>query len=94
MSHFRFTSSSPGKVFVRNACDATSNEKEINLLKDISWLPQPSSLPSIVSPDGLSLQRQWYLYDKIREFCPLEVQDLVCPMPRKRLSSLSDEVDE
>ena len=95
ISHFRFSSSSPGMVFVRNDCEAgTSDEKKIKLLRDMSWQPQPSNLPSLVPPDGLSLQRQWYLYDKIREFCPLEVQDLVCPMPRKCLSSSSDEEDE
>ena len=24
---------------------------------------------------------QWYLYDKIRSFCPSESQDITCPMP-------------
>ena len=95
ISHFRFCCSSPGVVFVRNASDTpSSKEKKIVLLKDTSWQPQPSHLPSTVAPDGLSLKRQWYLYDKIREFCPIEAQDLVCPMPRKRLPSPSDEEDE
>ena len=95
ISHFRFCCSSPGVVFVCNASDTlSSKEKKIVLLKDTSWQPQPSHLPSTVAPDGLSLKRQWYLYDKIREFCPIEAQDLVCPMPRKRLPSPSDEEDE
>ena len=95
ISHFRFCSSSPGVVYVRNTSDTpSSKEKKIVLLKDTSWLPQLSNLPPIVPPDGLSLKRQWYLYDKIREFCPIEDQDLVYPMPRKRLSSPSDNEDE
>ena len=40
--------------------------------------------PPVVTPEGLSSQRQWYLYNKIREFVPIEAQDLVCPLPRKR----------
>ncbi len=26
-------------------------------------------------------QRQWYLYDKIREFCPVADRDVTCPLP-------------
>lgn len=91
-SHFRFTSSNPGVVYIRNSCEITpNNEKKVNLLKDMSWRPLASDLPSIVTPEGLSLQRQWYLYEKIREFCPVEVRDSVCPMPRKRPSSSSSD---
>ncbi len=32
-------------------------------------------------PQGLSSQRQWYLFDKIREFCPVADQDVTCPEP-------------
>ena len=57
ISHFRFCSSSPGVVFVCNASDVPSyKEKKIVLLKDTSWLPQLSNLPSIVPTDGLSLK--------------------------------------
>jgi len=52
--HFRFSSSSPGMVFVRDACD-TSHEK-IKILKDMSWQPQASSLPSVIPPDGLTAE--------------------------------------
>ena len=89
MYHFRFCADSPGTVFVRSASNASENK--IKLLKDMSWRPQSSDLPSVIIPDGLSLKRQWYLYDKIREFCPPDVQDLVCPMPRKHMPSSSDE---
>ncbi len=27
------------------------------------------------------IQRQWYLHDKIREFCPVADQDITCPEP-------------
>ena len=33
------------------------------------------------TPSALSSNRQWYLFNKIREFCPEECQDITCPMP-------------
>ena len=79
MHHFRFTADHPGCVFVRNCSDDT--ERKIKLVKDPLWQPSKSSLPEQIIPPGLSLERQWYLYQKIREFCPDEVKDVVCPLP-------------
>ena len=79
MQHFRFSSSSPGAVFVKSVGSAA--EQKINLLKDMSWAPSANQLPQVVVPMGLSAERQQYLYDKIREFCPPEKQDSVCPKP-------------
>ena len=92
LSHLRFTTDSPEYVFVKN-CSDDSTERKIKLAKDISWKPHKSSLLEVVVPDGLSLTRQWYLYDKICEFCPPDCKDLVCPLPRKR-SSLATSDDE
>ena len=36
----------------------------------------PSELPTLISLAGLSAQWQWYLYEKIREFCPVTDRDL------------------
>ena len=45
-------------------------------------------LPPLVPPKGLSNERQWYLYDKIRRYCRDECKDLTCPLPdTPRLSS-------
>jgi len=35
----------------------------------------------LLVPNGLSPERKWHLYEKTQEFCPHEVQDLVCPKP-------------
>ena len=51
-----------------NEVDGT--ETTIILRKD------PVELPELVVPPGLPLERQWYLYDKIREFCPDQCKDL------------------
>ena len=38
-------------------------------------------LPPIVAPKGLSAERQWYLYENIRPFCPDSDKDITCPLP-------------
>ena len=54
-------------------------EVAVKILKK-DWDPFESE-PSIIPPPGLSAERQWYLYTKIQEFCPEEMQDIVCPQP-------------
>ena len=76
--HFRMSSSTPGAVFVKEHAD--SPEKRFDLLKD-SWSPIAHELPSTVTPLGLSAERQWYLYDQIRPFCPDADKDITCPLP-------------
>lgn len=78
MHHFRFTSSEPGIVYTKLQCDTP--EKRMVIAKD-DWAPDPSVLPSVVTPKGLSADRQWYLFNKIREFCPEGDRDVTCPEP-------------
>ena len=77
--HFFFTSENPGKVVVKESIN--SPESTIDLLTDKQWTPTSSTLPDVIIPSGLPIERQWYLHDKIREFCPPDIQDLVCPKP-------------
>ena len=77
--HFQFSAGHPGSVFVKASSDDT--EKEINLLSDKSWRPSQHNLPPVIDPPGLSLERQWYLYNKIREFCSEDTRDMMCPQP-------------
>ncbi len=37
---------------------------------------------STVLPKGLSSERQWYLYEKVRPFCPHDAQDVTPTDPR------------
>ena len=83
LHHFQFSATHPGCVFVKTSSDDV--ERCIQLLKDPAWRPTASNLPPVIIPQGLSLERQWYLYDKIREFCSDETKDLVCPKPKKAL---------
>ena len=41
----------------------------------------PSTMPPMVPPKGLTAKRQWYLFEKIREFCPDNSKDKTCPLP-------------
>ena len=78
--HFRCDSSQPGVVFVKQHAD--TDEEKINLMKCTPpWLPDPNNLPSLVPPKGLSAERQWYLYESIRPFCPESDKDATCPLP-------------
>ena len=61
LHHFRFTSDQPGCVFVKYSSDGV--EQKIKLLKETSWRPSATDLPEVITPLGLSLERQWYLYN-------------------------------
>ena len=87
LHHLRFSSSSPGFVYVKEK--AGSPEVKIAMLKVKDWSPKADELPSILPPSSLSLQRQWYLYNKIREFCPDNLKDITCPLPSEPDISLS-----
>ena len=77
--HFYFDSSTPGVVHFKAASD--SKEERIVLQKNTVWCPTSSDVPERVTPAGLSLERQWYLYNTIAEYCPEAVRDKVCPKP-------------
>ena len=83
--HFSMSSSAPGSVEVRKESDSES--EQFSLVMDSSWVPSLQQLPPVVPPSGLSLERQWYLYNSIRMYCPQEVQDEVCPLPLTPLSA-------
>jgi len=85
LQHFRFTATNPGTVFVKTSSDGS--ERKILLLKDPTWRPTTGQLPTVIIPKGLTLERRWYLYEKIREFCSDETKDLVCPKPTEALHS-------
>ena len=53
---------------------------EKDLLKN-HWSPNPLTLPSVITPKGLSTERQWYLFEKMRPFYAPGDQDLTCTEP-------------
>ena len=75
--HFRFVASEPGVVYARKHSDTP--EVKVNLLRG-PWSPDPNEYPTQTIPKGLSAERQWYLFEKIREFCPEDDMDVTCPI--------------
>ena len=79
LHHLRFDSAHPGYIFVKERAESTEVKRSI--LKVKSWSPVADQLPPVLPPSGLSNQRQWYLFHKIREFCPENLKDITCPRP-------------
>lgn len=77
---FRFSSATPGVVYVKKHAGSYCPERAIMLLKDATTLP-PKDLPAPVPPPGLSEARSKYLYESIREYCSAATQDITCPEP-------------
>ena len=84
--HFTMSSSSPCDVFAKEYGD--SAKVTFKLLKEL-WNPDATELPTVISPHGLSVDCQWYLYDSIRPFCPDDDKDTVCPLPSNPKSHAS-----
>ena len=72
--HFKADAGSPGKVLLRGVTDGPVTK--VNILKVNSALVH-NDLPPVVPPKGLTSERQWYLYDKIRRYCREEYKDFV-----------------
>ena len=64
--HFRFERDHPGVVFLKKT--ATAEEEQRVLLRGV-WSPSSADKPLPLTPSGLSLERQKYLYERIREYC-------------------------
>lgn len=76
--HFVVNNETPGQILMRKTCDGPVTKEQ--LLRNLVVVPS-SDLPPIIPPSGLSNERQWYLYEKIREYCSDECKDLTCPLP-------------
>jgi hypothetical protein len=80
--HFRIDVKKPGIIALRENKD--SKETEIDLVKEIFPFnsQNPVELPERLLPEGLSLERQLYLYKQIRMHIPNETdKNTTCPKP-------------
>ena len=78
---FHFDHDFPGKVLAKMR-SADPSAQVISIQHPSSILPTPSQFPSEIEPAGLTVERQWYLHDKIRPFCSSNLAaDLTCPKP-------------
>ena len=81
LHHFRFSSTEPGTVCVKENIHDT--EVPVHILKNIASASKFSrtSLPCELLPAGLSSDRQCYLFSSIREHVTHGFQDELCPNP-------------
>jgi hypothetical protein len=79
--HFSMKADNPGEVTVKKYADSPEEKHQLlkpNKCADLSQM----ELPKEITPEGLSAQRQWYLYDNIRMHIPnLEDKDMTAPLP-------------
>ncbi len=75
--HFRFSKLKLGKVY----CSKKSGGEEIPfvLLNNNGF--NFNQIPSILEIQPLTLKRQWYLYNKIRQYVDEEFKNSLCPLP-------------
>ena len=77
--HFCIDKKMPGTVITKETIDGQEERHE--LLKD-KFSYSNKKLPEKLTPSGLSPERSWYLYEKIREHIPLlKDKDKTCPLP-------------
>jgi len=80
--HFRIEANAPGKINVKRSVDA--EEETFFLLKKKTFqFDERLEKPPCFTSKGLSAERQWYLYDKIRLHIPSEMdKDVTAPKPK------------
>jgi hypothetical protein len=81
--HVRFTRDKPGIVqWKQSLQDAL---RDFNLTKQIISASIYAGMAfenvSAITPEGLSLERQWYLYESNRPHVSQSCRDIACPLP-------------
>ena len=78
---FEVSSSNPGTFLLQK--NSSSVKEEISIVRhSVDNIPI-GQLPEEILLKGLSCERQWYLYEHIREFCTTEeAADSTCPKPQ------------
>ena len=66
--HFRFSSSTPGIVYVCTSCSAEEKPIKIFKKKVTAATAKRARLPPVIPPGGLTEERKNYLYEQIRPF--------------------------
>jgi hypothetical protein len=80
--HFRMNSIDNGYVYLKK--DIDTQEEKINIIKVSHDFNTRREYPSdVLRPSGLTAERQWYLYEQIRQHIPNEVdKNDTAPKPK------------
>lgn len=81
--HFRLDSKENGIIIVKKNIDSKDEKIDLTKGKNFVDLKEKTLYPeTILHSTGLSAERQWYLYDHIREHIPSENdKNKTCPQP-------------
>ena len=77
--HFCFDAAHPGVVYLRKLVD--KEEISFQMLRQPGFSFTVGELPMPTPNKGMPLEKQWYLYEKVRPYCPENTADIVCPEP-------------
>lgn len=90
--HFSIERTNPSILVVKERKD--SKKTKVDLRKQVFPFSKdqlPTKFPEQLFPTGLSLKRQWYLYDQIRCHIPYESdKNQTCPQPQTPKSKIED----
>lgn len=83
--HFKMVKNKLGIVFIKKTINGEESEVRLQKVEvPFANKGKPFQLPAKITPKGLSLERQWYLYEQIRIHIPDEInKDMTCPKPKK-----------
>lgn len=70
-------------------CAPDEPEQSFELIQSVDSFPSAANLP-VITPPGLSIDRQWYLFNKIREFVKEECKDITCPQPQTQAPPVAE----
>ena len=90
--HFKIEKKNPSIIIAKERKDSEKIKIEL-AKKDFSFSKTklPKRLPKKLLPSGLSLKRQWYLYDQIRcHISDKNDKDQTCPLPKLPKSKIED----
>lgn len=78
--HFYVSSTEPGVVFCKEHVDSPPQRFDLQKKGKVLDI---SVKPTLLVVPGLDANRQWYLYEQIREFCSSDSGKAVtCPLPQ------------
>ena len=78
---FKFSAAKPVIVETSGSAADAHPDKSFTILTSPTSSLSVESLPPVLLPGGLSLERAKYLYKEIRQFCHAESRDITCPNP-------------
>ncbi|XP_060807122.1 uncharacterized protein LOC106142669 [Amyelois transitella] len=82
-SHFKTESTSIGLLQCTKNCSGEGHSTHVVFTENKFG----DSMPTEIEPQGLSSERQKYLFEKIRPFVLAHSQDILCPQPKLAIAS-------